>query len=540
MPRLTEKFGVLNPARWPKLDQVALNHPTTLKIIKPDDKTKSGDASGFDGVLEPKVIDLAAERIQLNRMVNSTSDAARNAGAALGAVMSRLEMQGTDKTLDLAQLGKARARLEQTVKGVDALAGFLGKHPVELSDSLVRLSSTIQWIDKNEDRLHAKSDDVWASKVKGSPNAVKDELRQIRSLVQRLLDKRDAVLDARTTVPPGEHSWEPTATDHNTALITHPVEADPFQVYRLPNLSPKERVIEKEFADAFKTSGRRMVRDFLQQVRAGTFGAPNVIEPDSAKNLSPRFSRPDLTDRDNPAVKAEIAKSRAESNLPLHMTATVIARLALIQALDDLARDTSIAPDKKTLLVTCGGVAAGKGYAVNNAGGAVGDLAKMVSLVYDTDGETSGTFNKFVLDACKERGIHPIFLYVHADPKLAWERVFSRAEQVGRMVSEEPFLDSHVDSPKNFAAFQAAHKDDAKSDGSPLATFIVIDNSKAGQPRVVDQVPAEALTQDRDQLRDVIKQKTREAQVPTFFTKVAQAGERIWPHRGADRGGPPS
>lgn len=444
-------------------------------------------------------------------------------------------------TVELPTLSKVRARLEATQKTLGTMAGLLEKNPVELSDSLVRLSATFQWLEAARDGLRELPASELTRRVKGSPSAARAELAKIETLLDDVLRRKDTFFDARTTSP-AESTHRKSVEDTAHALLTQPLDAaNPFEVKLLPNLSPKERIVETEFTTAFKLKGHRMVHEFLKNVRSGMYGPPNVIAPDDAKMLSPRFARADVfaaapggvtqLEQLDPESKRKVQQSRAETNIPLHMTATVIARLALVQALDDLAKDPSIPADQKTLLVTCGGVAAGKGYAVKNASDDIAGLVKSASLVYDTDGETSGTFNEFVMKACQERGIHPLFVYVHADANVAWERVFSRAAKEGRMVSEEPFLDSHVDSPRNFAAFHEAHKDDKTRTGAPAATFVIIDNA-SGSPQLVSAMPEQALKQDRDRLRHDIKQKTNAiAEVPEFVVKCAKRGEKLWPER---------
>lgn len=516
-----------------------LSSPSVLAGVGPATSALLLDELGIKSVR-----DLASTPpAQLQALLTPQHGAAPIAPAQLEHLLALkqalVSYEDTTPVLDLASVSKVRARLEATQKTVGTMAGLLETHPVELTDALVRLGATFQWLEAAQQTLASLSDADLAQRVKGPPAAVRAELGQIHLLLDAVIARREAFDDARTTTP-AEQTHRKAEADAEHALLTQPLESSkPFRVMRLPNLSPKERIVEAEFANAFEAKGPWMVREYLANVRSGMYGPPNVIAPDDAKLLSPRYARADLfagksvtaLDDLDPDSKAKVQRARAETNIPLHMTATAIARLALVQALDDLAKDPTIPADKKTLLVTCGGVAAGKGYAVKNASDGLATLVKSAALVYDTDGETSGTFNSFVLDACKQRGIHPTFLYVHADPTLAWERVFSRAAKEGRMVSEEPFLDSHVDSPRNFSAFHQAHKDTKTDSGQAAASFYIIDNA-SGTPQLVDAVPAAALTQDREQLRHVIKQKTDTiTEVPGFVVKTAKRGERLWPER---------
>lgn len=451
--------------------------------------------------------------------------------------------------VDLARLGKAKKQLEAAQGTVLRMADVLDKRPIALTNSLVRISATFQWLEDCQKRLEQLSDDTVLARTKGGGKAVRQELESIRALVPEILSKKGAFFDAKTAVDEGQIAWDPALHDTTTALLTQPLAESPFVVHQIPNLNPTERIIEKEFASAFQAHPRRMVREFLKMVRRG---GGNVIEPDNAKLLSPRFARPDLmkqiadaqaqiqafggfhtavaaaeTERLELTIakaKSEIKRSRAESNIPTHMTATAIARLTLVQMLEDLAKDTSIPADQKTLLVTCGGCAAGKGTSLTKAGELV-PAVKTASLVYDTDGETSGVFNEFVLAECRKHGIKPTFLYVHADPVQAWDRVYSRADQVGRMVSEEPFIDSHVDSPRNFDKFFRQHRRDKD------VTFVIIDNSKGGAPELVSELPPSALSHNRDELRHVIRKKTDTANVDPHAQKIAQRSRRIWEGR---------
>ncbi len=463
------------------------------------------------------------------------------------SIHRRLETyEDASPRVDLARLGKARKQLESAQGTVLRMAEVLEERPIALTNSLVRISATFQWLEDCQARLEKLSDEAVVRATKGGAKAVREELDSIRAVVPKILSKKAAFFDAKTTVDEGQIAWDPALHDTTTALLTQPLASSPFVVHQIPNLNPTERIIEKEFASAFQAHPRRMVREFIKMVRRG---GGNVIEPDNAKLLCPRFARPDLMAQiaESQAqiqslnglgtavaaaeierleltiakAKTEIKRSRAESNIPTHMTATAIARLTLVQMLEDLANDKSIPADQKTLLITGGGCAAGKGTSLTKAGELV-PAVKTASLVYDTDGETSGVFNEFVLAECRKHGIKPTFLYVHADPVQAWDRVYSRADQVGRMVSEEPFLDSHVDSPRNFNEFFLRHRRDKD------VTFVIIDNSKGGAPELVNELPASALRYNRDELRHVIRQKTDTANVDPHAQKIAQRSRRIW------------
>lgn len=334
-------------------------------------------------------------------------------------------------------------------------------------------------------------------------------------------------------------------------------------VPRLPRLTPDERKIETTFAKLFEQHPDELADKFYEASKKDF-----VFETDNAKSLMHEWSRPDLPpDAKGAPVHPERAQVRALYNTALHQTANAIAKRAFIKRLDEIAK----LPDhQKKILVTCGGVAAGKGSAL----GARPDLAASVAATWDAAGEQNATENPWLLDECKKRGIKATFLFVHADAQKAWPGVVNRAKGIGRMVDARLFADSYGEGGKNVKAFYDANKDDphaefvfakfAAHDPAAVGKAIEAEKAKAGDnaerkaqldkaaadlaaspekaqmiamgakvnvpAEITPGMPDDALKIDSDNLYDWCNQhidSVRES-VPDYIYKGATAGRRIW------------
>jgi hypothetical protein len=263
----------------------------------------------------------------------------------------------------------------------------------------------------------------------------------------------------------------------------------PPKIPRLPGLPPETRAVEEAFASLFEDNTEEMVDDYLTKLMAGKMGEkPGVFSTDDAKLLSPDYAAEGRPEK-------ELLAARARCNLALHQTANALAKRAFIKHLDTVV--AKLPTEKRRILVTSGGVAAGKGFAIKNVKD-VSDVTKDVAAVWDAAGEQNGTENPWILEECVKRGINPIFVFVHSNPETTWENpkrgVVQRASEQGRMVDALLFADSYDVGAKNFAAFV----DQATKAGAVTA---VLDNSGCeGCPRKVDSVPPEALKVDSQKL----------------------------------------
>lgn len=276
----------------------------------------------------------------------------------------------------------------------------------------------------------------------------------------------------------GLDTLTPLLATPSAARVGVPGNVVPATIPRVPNLTPEERAAETRFATAYEKHADKMASELRERIKSGEIGdGPNIFSTDDAKLLSPDY---------NPqGVPSEEAKgARAKYNLAVHQTANALAKKAFLQELDEIAKK----PGEKNVLVTSGGVGAGKSYALGNVERAK-NLAEKVDAIWDSAGEQNATELPWILAECQNRGIKPTFVHVHQDAMAPWtnlERgVIPRAQKSGRMVDARLYADSHVEGAKNFNKFFEAHKKDAD--------FIIIDNS--GKPCEIPSIPRGALSE---------------------------------------------
>jgi hypothetical protein len=291
------------------------------------------------------------------------------------------------------------------------------------------------------------------------------------------------------------------------------VPPPPKTIPRLPNLTPDERAVEDGFAKRFEENPDELLRLYEEGRNAGTIGdAPNIFGTDDCKALDPHWAPPAGSMSDE-----EIRNNRATFNTPLHQTANAIAKRAFLKHLDTLGEG------KKSVLVTAGGVGAGKGYAIKKVG-EVSQVAGSVGAVWDSAGDQNATENPWIQHECEKRGIKVYYAYVHANPYDSWaapgKGVIERAGKNGRMVDAKVFADSYVHGAKNFAAFAKTHKD------NPNAHFFYIDNT--GQPRKIEDLPPAAMGLDSSHLYEYCLRQIKEKAPSAAIQHGATIGLRIW------------
>ena len=289
------------------------------------------------------------------------------------------------------------------------------------------------------------------------------------------------------------------------------VPPPPAQLPRLKGLRDDEKHYESRMNDTFEKNPAGAAKAFLESAEKNNW----VFETDAAKNLLPEWSRPDLPP-DDKTVHPERAEFRGKYNAVLHQAANAIAKRAFVSRLDEIAK---LPEDKRKVLVTSGGVAAGKGSAL----AAQPDLAKSVAATWDAAGEQNATENDWVLDECKKRGIRPTFLFVHADPKESWPGVVERAKGIGRMVDAQLFADSYAVGSKNFNDFHSQHKDEAD--------FVFGVFQGRGKPaKITDNMPEEALKLDANDIYQHASKYVDEkkADLPSYIYDGATIGRRAF------------
>lgn len=294
--------------------------------------------------------------------------------------------------------------------------------------------------------------------------------------------------------------------------------APPQKVPRLPNLTPDERAAESRFADAYQADPDAMVNAYRDKLESREIGdAPNVFATDDAKLLSPDYNPTGVSED-------EVKQGRGRYNTAVHQTASAVVKRAFLHKLDELSKLPADDP-KRNVLITSGGVASGKGYALGK-NEQVNAISKSVGAVWDAAGEANATENPWVLDELKKRGLKGTFVFVDSDPSTRWENpkmgVVQRAKKIGRMVDARLFSDSYAVGAKNFDAFHKSKKDD------PDAQFFVL-SARTDPPSRVDAVSKEALSLDADKLyAKTSKVIDDDESLPPVVRRGASTGRRIW------------
>jgi hypothetical protein len=297
-------------------------------------------------------------------------------------------------------------------------------------------------------------------------------------------------------------------TDAARVGVPAHVVPPPPEVPRLPNLNPQERHVEERFARTFEQYPDEMASAYTEIVKNSD--KPNTFETDGAKKLSSAW---------NDSDKNKQAEKRGRYNLALHQTANGIAKRAFQMHLETLPKGSEI-------LVTVGGCGAGKGFALNNVA-EVSGLSKASAAVWDSAGDQNATENTWVQELADKHGHKVTYVYVHADPYVAWadpdRGVVKRANDPkdGRMVDASVFADSYDLGAKNFKAFHDTHKE------NPNVNFVFIDSSK-GKPKKVDSLPPEALQVDRARLRQFAATTVANRPVAPRVKRGALTGSRVW------------
>jgi hypothetical protein len=290
------------------------------------------------------------------------------------------------------------------------------------------------------------------------------------------------------------------------------VPPPPKNLPRLANLRDDEKLYEEEMNDIFEANPEGAAKKFSTSCEKDNW----CFETDAAKNLLPEWSRDDLPPDEKNKVNPERAEFRGKYNAVLHQAANAIAKRAFVSRLDEIAK---LPEDKRKVLVTSGGVAAGKGSALK----AQPDLKKSASATWDAAGEQNATENEWVLEECKKRGIRASFLFVHADPKKSWPGVVERAKSIGRMVDAQLFADSYAVGAKNFADFHEKHKGEAD--------FVFgVFQGKETPAQIVPSMPEEATKLDADDIYEFASKymDEKKSELPAYIYDGATIGRRAF------------
>ncbi|MDB4961750.1 MAG: hypothetical protein JWP01_1749 [Myxococcales bacterium] len=298
--------------------------------------------------------------------------------------------------------------------------------------------------------------------------------------------------------------------------------AIPDKIPRLDNLPPEQAAAQKKFAELYEAPGGKegMATQYLNEVladkhpdgRAKTAEESKTFATDDAKLLSEDYNL------DVPgASKQDILAARGKMNLAVHQTANAVAKLAFLMRLDQIQQTEG----GGMIMVTAGGVAAGKGTAIrgNEIAKAMVERAKVI---WDTAGEQNSTELPWVIAEAKKRNLTVEILYVHQRPENTWERVVSRAQKEGRMVDARLHAESYAEGARNFDAVQKTYPD--------VRTVIVDVTSKEKPPQEIQNLPKDALTLDADSVhqKNVEYLKKQEGLSESITSGGNEQGEKVW------------
>lgn len=371
------------------------------------------------------------------------------------------------------------------------------------------------------------------------------------------------IVNQPTTAPPPGKVYNPNPGKGHDARVGVPamnVPPPPALIPRLPNLNPKERAVEHQFATQFEQNPDGMADQMIAAMAKGMGDGPNVFATDEAKNLFPAWQGKLMKVLDPKTGKQEINKKgkpvydinaatksfRSQFNTSLHQTANGLAKRAFVKYLDTVV--AKLPPERKNILVTAGGVAAGKGFAIENVP-AVNALSKAAGATWDSAGEQNSTELPWLAEECKKRGITMTAVFVHSKPTETWENpdrgVMQRAAIKGRMVDARVFADSYTHGARNFQDFATN-----AAATMPHVKTIVLDNSrppvpdmdangiqkldKKGKPATkpdvqpLPQVPQEMLDMKPDQLYLRCLKTLATAPVPAVVKTGGARGVEIW------------
>lgn len=293
------------------------------------------------------------------------------------------------------------------------------------------------------------------------------------------------------------------------------VPPPPRTLRRLPNLPQDAQAAQERFCSRFERHPELLTANCLKLFRAATKpGQPVTFGTDDAKALSRDWNGRVFRDD-----KARRSVNRATLNTALHQAANAIAKRAFLAHLDTL-------PEGAEIMVTVGGCGAGKGFALKNVPQAL-EAKQRASAVWDSAGDQNATENPWILAEATKRGLKVTYVYVHADPHVAWahpERgVVKRAQdpEDGRMVDARVFADSYAIGARNHHAFATANRD------NPHARFLFLANGSP--PSLLDGMPAEALATDRHELaRFAVNTVRAQPNIPEHVRRGALQGTQIW------------
>ena len=233
-------------------------------------------------------------------------------------------------------------------------------------------------------------------------------------------------------------------------------------IAKAKNLSPPEREVEARFAAYLEAHTDEAIAVYLEK-----YG--KEINTDNARELSIDYA-PGGPEADDAATRAARAKWSAAVQQPSSALSKEIYRRAL--------QKVPASGQRRQVVFTAGGAGAGKTTSIRRIPGLTRALDQ-AEIVYDaTLSRLDSSVARIEQSLAAGRMISIVFVY--RDPIDAFvDGVLPRAERMGRTLSLEAFLDSHIGAAEVLAKVAAAYKKDDR------IAIAVIDNSR-GKARLSD------------------------------------------------------
>jgi hypothetical protein len=361
---------------------------------------------------------------------------------------------------------------------------------------------------------------------------VSEQGKNASSVALREADAGLAVEAKAETVPPPPgsrvHTADPYADSNgdgitDTARVGVPGNEVPETIWRMPNLTPGQREAETRFASAYEADPDGMAKQVIAKVvgEAGEDKAP-VFETDAMKEFSADFGS-----------KSE----KRLNNLALHQTANALAKRAFSSYLGSMADDPEQAGG--TVLITAGGVGAGKSYAIDKLAESDETMQQAVSSEvarFDAAGEACSSEVPWAIEQAKASGFKPVVVFVDRDPSKAMSEkvpdgdgengflhrgILPRSEMKGRMVDAYSIADSYTVGPRNFQAVADNYAEDED-------VGIMIVNNDAKQPQLVAGIDPSHLAIEPKDLRAQVVGAIQDYGNQEMIESGVHTPQRVW------------
>ncbi len=352
----------------------------------------------------------------------------------------------------------------------------------------------------------AVNDESAENKSEGDSDQIDMDANQLENLFAAQDNESIAPVENPHVIDPhGDQNGDGITDNSRVGVPAMVVPPPPDRIPRMPNLTADERAVENTFATAFEQDAEGMADDYYEAVTTREVNPKKPLDhktfnTDDAKELSGDY--------------AASLDNKARYNLAVHQTANAVAKKAFVKRLDEMAEAGG-----GEVLITMGGVAAGKGFAT---GQEFNDIADRFGAVWDSAGEQNGTEMPWLQSEFDKRGIKGTYVFVHTDPLNAkfsgWNAALKRAKEKGRTVDARLFAESYAIGSGNFERFAASN--------SGKADFMILDN-RGAKTKLLPSIPKEDIP-DVDELHMRALQIANQSAPTPAIKRGATIGTRVF------------